>query len=74
MERKRLLRLGVITLMGVSGVIGGVHYTTELLRLTNEVFTPRVVYRGNPAPPMDEKPEWVRPTDWRRTIVTERGK
>ncbi len=71
MERRRFIKDGLIVVGGTAATIGVVDYVSEFIKLTNEVFKPRVVYKGNPAPQMDEKPEWVRPTEWRRTIIIE---
>ena len=51
-------------------VIGGTAITTllaaEAVSAIDRAFKPRFVNRGNPAPLIDERPEWVRPTNWGR--------
>lgn len=57
----RSLRLAALGLGAIGLVIAGKAGYDALPSME-----PTYVLKGNPAPPMDDKPEWVRPTDWKK--------
>lgn len=70
MERRRFIQgLAVVVGTGITTLLAA-----EVVRAIDKAFKPKYVNRGNPAPPMEEKPEWERPTLWRFVIIDGRNK
>ena len=64
-ERPRIInRRTALYGLAIGGAAIGSLLAAEGVVALDRAMKPKFVLKGNPAPPMDEKPEWRRPTSW----------